>query len=162
MLYGPHSAQQQQREAPFSIEKLRNLKHRIESSAHASSDLAPVETQWRMNAAGLLDRVHGTHEADTGSKDGANAQSIKGTQTAATPWTSHVVFVIGGGEDARVDALQAVRMGWDLIAFKGTGGLADQLVACMEKHADSGVANRVRDADAADAAVVDRSWYCCW
>jgi len=62
-----------------------------------------------------------------------------------TPWTSHVVFVIGGGEDARVDALQAVRMGWDLIAFKGTGGLAGQLVACMEKRADSGVATLTND-----------------
>merc|ERR1711871_1622837 len=38
---------------------------------------------------------------------------------------SKVCLVINGGSRAKLDVLNAVRGGWDVVVVKGTGGLAD-------------------------------------
>eukprot|EP00937_MAST-01D_sp_MAST-1D-sp2_P000248 g248.t1 len=132
LLSGLHSASEQTRDQ-FSVKRLAALKDRIEAAALRSGNLAPVETQWKMNATELLERLHGSTDKVPG-----DAHHVGETTAPGGGWTSHVVFVIGGGAAARVDALQAVRLGWDIIVFGGTGGLADKITSRMHGDAQGG------------------------
>jgi hypothetical protein len=38
-----------------------------------------------------------------------------------------IIVLVGGGEGAKIDVLQAVRRNWNIIIFGGTGGLADEI-----------------------------------
>jgi hypothetical protein len=64
-----------------------------------------------------------TSSAETGSAEGYDLWS-----------PSYVMLLIGGGNQARVDVLQACRRGWDVVVFQGTGGLADEIASRLEKE----------------------------
>ena len=49
------------------------------------------------------------------------------------------VLLVGGGESARVDVLQAVRKGWNVVVFKGSGGFADEVECGLRQMRNGGL-----------------------
>ena len=145
-LLGSDALANERHERRSSLAKSRSLAnkyklgHAVQLSAELSEKLAPEDVQWNLNTGDLLNRLHGKDKA-ANPKDLSPALAAAGP--AARPWASHVVLLIGGGETARVDMLQAVRLGWDIIVFNGTGGLADSIAARLSDRADElgGVGN---------------------
>jgi hypothetical protein len=55
------------------------------------------------------------------------ARTNYGVQRGNLRTVTHLVMVVGGGSAAQRDVLHAVRMGWSVIALKGSGGFADRI-----------------------------------
>jgi hypothetical protein len=62
-------------------------------------------------------------------------KAVYGVTRGDLPNVTYVMLLINGGHTARLDMLHAVRMGWDIIVFKGTGGFADEVAKERERRA---------------------------
>jgi hypothetical protein len=62
------------------------------------------------------------------------ARAVYGVKKGNLDNVTHMMLLINGGQTARLDVLHAVRMEWDVVVFKGSGGFADELVAEQERR----------------------------
>jgi hypothetical protein len=66
------------------------------------------------------------------SMEGEEPKVMYGLRSGNLDHTSYLMLLIHGDETARLDVLAAVRMEWDILVFKGTGGLADRVADELE------------------------------
>ena len=158
-LLGSSTAVDEQEERRSNLAKSKaltnkyKLGHAVLQSAKMSEKLAPEDVQWSLNTGDLLNRLHGKDKVVSAvDLAGKSADVRRGPK----PWAAHVVLLIGGGDAARVDMLQAVRLGWDIIVFNGTGGLADSIAARLRdlKDETGGIGNSTIAANAVEGEIV--------
>jgi hypothetical protein len=87
---------------------------------HAAVTNVVVESNTSISAGGAAD---------------ATVKAVYGVTRGDLPNVTYVMLLINGGRTARLDMLHAVRMGWDIIVFKGTGGFADEVANERERRA---------------------------
>jgi hypothetical protein len=93
-----------------------------------SLQLSPGTAAASVNGAMLMDSDIAASRTSAAAGMGEQAVDSSFPELRVAP-SSYLMILIGGGEKARVDCMQACRLGWDLLVFQGTGGLADEIAS---------------------------------
>jgi hypothetical protein len=96
-----------------------------------------------------LDSNHSHFVLTPGSNWGDETETLFEMAETLAPERAPVVLLIGGGDVAKKQMLQAVRQGWPVIILKESGGLADTVAALAQERPhfieDSGLAEIIVD-----------------
>ena len=109
------------------MEEVKDGAHEL---AHKVAGAGRRSTSGKTKVVPAIDGTDGTDGAAkvAKAKGAKGRRSAKRGEQAGVPQdldVAKVCLVINGGARAKVDVLNAVRCGWDVIVLRGTGGLAD-------------------------------------